>query len=135
MNLLLAGLEKRFGLGFSAYDVYLNVVGGLRIDEPAADAAIAPALISSIRDIPVPENVIAMGELGLSGEFRTVSHMDTRFAESHRLGFTKIAIPRRTDLRKIPDGVEVVRMGSIYDAIRLLAKPEQEKTARTDREV
>ena len=79
--------------------------------------------------------MIAMGELGLSGEFRTVSHMDKRFAESHRLGFTKIAIPRRTDLRKIPDGVEVVRMGSIYDAIRLLAKPEQEKTARTDREV
>ena len=135
MNLLLAVLEKRVGLRFSAYDVYLNVVGGLRIDEPAADAAIALALISSIRDIPVPENVIAMGELGLSGEFRTVSHMDKRFAESHRLGFTKIAIPRRTELRKIPDGVEVVRMGSIYDAIRLLAKPEQEKTARTDREV
>lgn len=131
MNLLLAVLEKRVGLRFSGYDVYLNVVGGLRIDEPAADAAIALALISSIRDIPVPENVIAMGELGLSGEFRTVSHMDKRFAESHRLGFTKIAIPKRTELKKSPDGVEVVRMGSIYDAIRLLAKPEQEKTYKT----
>lgn len=128
MNLLLAVLEKRVGLRFSGYDVYLNVVGGLRIDEPAADAAIALALISSMRDVPVPENVIAMGELGLSGEFRMVSHMEQRFGESHRLGFRRIAVPKRTVLRNIPDDVEIVRLSSIYDAIRLLVKPEMQKT-------
>jgi len=125
MYLLLAVLEKRLGLRFSSCDVYLNVIGGLRIDEPAADAAIALALISSIRDIPVPPDVIAMGELGLSGEFRAVSGIEQRVEESTRLGFTKLAIPKRTILKKdMPEDVELVQMGGIYDAIRLLAKPE-----------
>jgi len=121
MNLLLAVLEKRVGLRFSSCDVYLNVVGGLRIDEPAADAAIVLALISSMRDIAVPENVIAMGELGLAGEFRAVSGIEQRFGESKRLGFTTIAIPKRSPIRDIAEDVKVVQLGSIYDAIRLLA--------------
>ena len=125
MYLLLAVLEKRLGLRFSSCDVYLNVIGGLRIDEPAADAAIALALISSMRDIPVPPDVIAMGELGLSGEFRAVSGIEQRVEESSRLGFTKIAVPRRTVLKKeLPAGIDLIHMGGIYDAVRLLAKPD-----------
>ncbi len=127
MYLLLAVLEKRVGLRFSACDVFLNVVGGLRIDEPAADAAIALALISSMRDIPVPPDVIAMGELGLSGEFRAVSAIEQRVEESSRLGFTRIAVPKRTVLKKdMPAGVDLVSMGGIYDAVRLLAKKEED---------
>ncbi len=129
MYLLLAVLEKRLGLRFSSCDVFLNVIGGLRIDDPAADAAIALALISSMRDIPVPPDVIAMGELGLSGEFRSVSGIEQRVEESSRLGFTRIAVPKRTVLKKdLPDGVELIRMGGIYDAVRLLAKPETAAT-------
>jgi len=125
MNLLLAVLEKRLGLKFSSCDVYLNVVGGLRIDEPAADAAIVLALVSSMRDIPVPENVIAMGELGLAGEFRAVSGIEQRFSESRRLGFTTIAIPKRSTIKDIPADVEVVRLSSMYDALRLLASIQE----------
>jgi len=125
MYLLLAVLEKRIGLRFSSCDVYLNVVGGLRIDEPAADAAIVLALISSMRDIPVPENVIAMGELGLSGEFRAVASVEQRVEESRRLGFTKIAVPKRSVLKKesSPE-TEILRLSGIYDAVRLLASPQ-----------
>lgn len=130
MNLLLAVLEKRLGLRFSSCDVYLNVVGGLRIDEPAADAAIVLALVSSMRDIPVPENVIAMGELGLAGEFRAVSGIEQRFSESRRLGFTTIAIPKRSTIKDIPSDVEVVRLSSMYDALRLLASMQENDGAK-----
>ena len=96
MCLLLAVLEKRLGLRFSACDVYLNVVGGLRIDEPAADAAIALALCSTIKDIPVPTDLIVSGEVGLSGEVRAVSCSEQRAREAARIGFTQIALPKRT---------------------------------------
>ncbi|MBO7403357.1 MAG: DNA repair protein RadA, partial [Clostridia bacterium] len=89
MCLLLAVLEKRLGLKFSACDVYLNVIGGLRLDEPAADAAACFAMISSLRDIPVPDDMIAFGELGLSGEFRSVVSVEQRVNEAFRLGFAR----------------------------------------------
>jgi len=134
MHLLLAVLEKRVGLRFSACDVYLNVIGGLRIDEPAADAAIAMALISSMRDIPVPADVIAMGELGLAGEFRAVSGAEQRIEESRRLGFTRIAVPRRTVLKKDLADAELVPMSGIYDAVHLLAQVGKETEAVSRRE-
>ena len=121
MCLLLAVLEKRLGLKFSTCDVYLNVIGGLRLDEPAIDAAACLALISSLRDIPVPDNVIAFGEVGLSGEFRQVASAEQRLNEAYRLGFTKIALPKRSHLKTIPDGVEIVPLVGIYDALKLLA--------------
>lgn len=135
MCLLLAVLEKRLGLKFSAHDVYLNVIGGLRLDEPAIDAAACLALISSLRDIPVPDNVIAFGELGLSGEFRSVTSVEQRVNEAFRLGFTKIALPKKAvglltsnpknaeSLEK--SGVELIPLSGIYDTLRLLGNSEK----------
>ncbi len=91
--LLLAVLEKRAGYYFSNLDVYVNIVGGLRLDEPAADLAVAVALISSLKDVPLNDRTIAIGEIGLAGELRSVSHVEERIAEAARLGFTKCVIP------------------------------------------
>ena len=124
MFLLLAVLEKRLGLRFSSCDVYLNVIGGLRIDDPGADAAVALALISSMRDIVIPPDLIAMGEIGLAGEFRTISAADQRAAEAARLGFTKIALPKRCIDGKTARGMDRIPLGGIYDALTLLAKKE-----------
>lgn len=121
MCLLLAVLEKRLGLKLSSCDVYLNVVGGLRINEPAVDAAVAMAIMSSIKDIPVPRNLIVMGEIGLSGEFRAVSSAQQRAVEAYRLGFTRIAVPKRTKGSDIKiDGAEIIPMNSIYNELLLL---------------
>ena len=111
----------------------MNVIGGLRLDDTATDAAACLALVSSLRDIPVPCDVIAFGEVGLSGEFRSVSNIDQRVNEAHRLGFTKIALPRRSlaALKNADqleaEGTEFIPLGGIYDAIRLLAMGEQQK--------
>lgn len=127
MCLLLAVLEKRLGLKFSSCDVYLNVVGGLRIDEPAADAAIALALCSTIKDIPVPVDFIVSGEVGLSGEVRAVSCTEQRAKEAARIGFTKIALPKRTVAKKpiSVDGASIIPISGVYDLIALLAKAKE----------
>ena len=122
MCLLLAVLEKRLGLRFSGSDVYLNVVGGFRLDEPAIDAAIAIALISSIRDIPVPQDVIAVGEIGLAGEIRSVRTAKLRAAEAARLGFAKIALPSYS--AKKVGNIECTPLRSVFDLVRLLPKKE-----------
>lgn len=93
LSLLLAVLEKRAGYYFSNCDAYINIVGGLRVDEPAIDLSIAMALISSLKDTPISENAIAFGEIGLAGEIRAVSQVQMRINEAVRLGFTKIIIP------------------------------------------
>lgn len=124
MCLLLAVLEKRLGLRFSANDVYLNVVGGLRIDEPAADAAIALALCSSIKDIPVPHDMIVAGEVGLSGEVRAVSFAKERAKEAVRIGFTRAALPKR-GMSRYPidvEGCSVYPISGVYDFLVLLSK-------------
>jgi len=123
MCLLLAVLEKRLGLRLSTCDVYLNVVGGLRIDEPAVDAAVAMAIMSSMKDVAVPKDLIVMGEIGLSGEFRAVSYVSQRAKEAYRLGFTKIAVPKRgTDKKLNISGAEIIPMNSIYNELLLLTK-------------
>ncbi|MBQ2729908.1 MAG: DNA repair protein RadA [Clostridia bacterium] len=123
MCLLLAVLEKRLGFKFSQCDVYLNVIGGLRIDEPAADAAIAMALISSLKDIPVPSDLIVAGEIGLSGEVRAVSSAEQRAKEAERIGFSRIAIPKRSVQKKMPvlTDAEIVPVSGIYDFAAILA--------------
>lgn len=93
LSMLLAVLEKRAGYYFNNMDAYVNIVGGLRIDEPAADLAICMALISSLKDTPVLETAVAFGEVGLAGEIRSVSQAQQRVNESVRLGFTKIILP------------------------------------------
>jgi DNA repair protein RadA/Sms len=93
LSMLLAVLETRLGLRFSDREVYLNVTGGLRVNEPAADVAAAAALISSLLDIPVPHHTIFFGEIGLSGEIRPVSRQDIRLREAAKLGFERACCP------------------------------------------
>lgn len=93
MNLLLAVLEKRGGYYFSGADAYVNVAGGLRLDEPAADLPVALSLISSLKDTVLSEQVVAFGEIGLAGEIRAVSNAEGRILEAARLGFTKCVLP------------------------------------------
>ena len=128
MCLLLAVLEKRLGLKFSQCDVYLNVVGGIRVDEPAADAAIAMALISSLKDIPVPSDLIVAGEIGLSGEVRAVSAAEQRAKEAERIGFKRIALPKRS-IQKKPmklNEAEIVPVSGIYDFAVILSNAAKE---------
>ena len=93
MSLLLAVLEKKAGYYFSNLDAYVNIVGGLRLDEPAADLAVAMALISSLKDVQIGENVLVFGEIGLTGELRAVSHVNARIAEAEHLGFETCILP------------------------------------------
>ncbi len=117
MALILAVLEKRAGFFFSGLDAYLNVVGGLRVDEPAVDLAVAIALISSLKDTPVRDDTVVFGEIGLAGELRSVSHIEQRVSESFRLGFTRCVLPahnlKNIDAKRFPDiqllGVRNVR--------------------------
>lgn len=119
MCLLIAVLEKRMGLRFYENDVYLNVAGGIRLDEPSADLSIAMALISGITDKVIPDDLIAFGELGLSGEVRAVSHIDYRVKEAVRLGFTKIILPKKNINKalKVPSGVELCGVSNIYEVL------------------
>jgi len=129
MCLILAVIEKRLGLRFSTCDVFMNVVGGMKIDDPAADAAIILALISSMKDIPVPHELIAMGEIGLAGEFRAVASAQQRVSEAKRLGFTQIAVPlsqmKRDSKKNVPLPEDVIGMRGIYDALRILAQTQK----------
>ena len=118
LYLLLAVLEKRGGMNLSSCDAYMNVVGGLTLDEPAADLAACLAIASSFRDVPVPEKLAAIGEVGLTGEIRSVQALDQRLAEVSRLGFTQCVIPARVrgTLRK-PEGLELIYAKTLREAI------------------
>ena len=94
MNLLLAVLEKRAGFFFGTLDVYINVVGGLRLDDPAADLPVALSLVSSLRDRAVDDDLIAFGEIGLGGEIRSVHNLAERVKEAQRLGFCRAIVPK-----------------------------------------
>ncbi len=126
MGLLIAVLEKRMGLKFYENDVYVNVAGGLHLDEPSADLSIAMALISGITDRVIPDNLIAFGEIGLSGEVRAVSHIDYRIKEAVRLGFTKIILPIKnlSSVSKPPKSVELVGVTNIYEVLVHMLKKE-----------
>lgn len=118
-TMLLAVLEKRGGLKVSACDAYLNIIGGLWLDEPAADLAAIVALASSYLDRPVPSDLVAIGEVGLTGELRTVNQLAQRISEVRRLGFKKCVIPahRAGDLGAFP-GLELLPVRNIGEAIR-----------------
>lgn len=120
--LLLAVLEKRLGLRFSALEVYLNVTGGLQLYETASDMPTALALISSLKDVPIPEDLIVFGEIGLAGECRSVSAMELRINEAIRLGFNTIAVPAHSaeNLKKRYRNVNIVPIRSVYDLKKLL---------------
>lgn len=122
LNLLLAVLEKRLGLYFSNLDAYLNIVGGIRLDEPAADLAVAMALVSGLRDIPIDENTIAFGEIGLSGELRSVPRVQARINEAARMGFKQCIMPK-SSLKQItaaPDTIKLIGVRKLSEAVALI---------------
>ena len=124
--MLLAVLEKRGGLKVSACDAYLNIIGGLWLDEPAADLAAVVALASSYLDRPVPGDLVAIGEVGLTGELRTVSQLPLRIREAQRLGFRRCVIPahRALDARAFGD-MELLAVRNIGEAIRAALRPRE----------
>ncbi len=119
MNLILAVLEKRAGYFFSNCDTYINVVGGLRLDEPAVDLAVAMSLISSLKDKAIREDAIAFGEIGLAGEIRGVSQAQSRISEAIRLGFRRIVLPYqnlKTIKRENYSSVQLIGVRNIREA-------------------
>ena len=119
--MMLAVLEKRGGLMISNCDFYVNVIGGLAVSEPAADLSLIIALASSFRDKPVPYDLAAIGEVGLTGELRSVHALNQRLSEVRRLGFTKCLIPAKSSGKLIvPEGLELIRVSNIRQAIAVL---------------
>jgi DNA repair protein RadA/Sms len=122
--LIAAVLTRRVGLRLSDQDVFVNVVGGMRIEEPAADLAIAVAIASSMRDAPVRAEAVLLGEIGLSGELRWVGQMSARLREAAKLGFKTAIIPRGTRVSEPwPAGIEVVQVRSLREALQAALLP------------
>ena len=120
MSIIIAVLEKRLGYFFGGLDVYINIVGGLKLDDTAADLSVAMALYSSLTDKVIDSKTIAFGEIGLGGELRTVTHIPQRIAEAERMGFEKVIVPahalRSGDTKKL--GIKVVGVRSIKEAFK-----------------
>jgi len=121
LQMLLAVLEKRVGLRLGQYDVFVNVAGGVRIDEPAVDLGMTLAIVSSLRDIPVDATAVAIGEVGLGGEIRSVSQAEKRIVEAGKLGFTRCVLPR-SNARNLTrrNGVEIIEIETVDQAITAL---------------
>ncbi len=118
--LLTAVLSKRVGVRLSDQDVFVNVVGGLRVGEPAADLAVACAIVSSFRDVPVAGDLAIIGEVGLSGELRAVSQLETRLKEATKLGFNRCLVPQSRQLDKIKlPGVEILSARSLAQTLEI----------------
>ena len=128
--LLLAVLEKRGGLRLGGCDAYINVVSGLELEEPGADLAAVLAIASSYTDRPVPEKTAAIGEVGLTGEIRTVPDLEQRLSEVRRLGFQSCVVPkqRRTQI-KIPAGLELIEVSSVPEALAAVLGARRRPTA------
>ena len=118
--LLMAVAEKRAGMRLDMFDAYINVIGGLRLDEPGADLPVILAVASSYREKPVADDMFAVGEVGLTGEIRAVTHMDQRLAEAARLGFRRCIIPKSgSDKIDIPAGMTAYRVKNLREAIEV----------------
>ena len=121
VNLLLAVLEKRAGMQMSSCDVYVNIAGGIRMTEPAIDLGLILALVSSYKDVAIDEKTIAFGEVGLSGEIRSVNMAQQRVQEAKKLGFETVLMPRVSmkALQKV-DGIHIVGLETVRDAVQYL---------------
>jgi len=130
LSMLLAVLEARCGIAFGGYDVYLNVAGGLKITEPAADLAVACAIMSSASGIPAPAETAVFGEIGLSGEVRAVAQPDQRLKEAAKLGFTGVFMPRRQRTNKRatvpPEGLTPQEIGHAQDIVDMFPIPQSD---------
>jgi DNA repair protein RadA/Sms len=121
-NILIAVLEKKLGLFLNKYDIFLNIAGGVKIDEPAIDLAAAAAIYSSFKDIPVDSETVILGEVGLAGEIRTISNIEKRINEASKLGFKKIIVPKN-NLKNINVNkykIQIIGTENFKDAISLL---------------
>ena len=118
LALLLAVLDKRAGLSFAQLDVFLNVVGGIQLQEPSGDLAVAAALASSVYDKPLPSDAIFVGEVGLGGEVRSVSQVERRIAEAANMGLERVYLAERGMPRKASRDVELIPVRTIQDLIR-----------------
>ena len=123
LNMLIAVLEKRGGYYFSNTDAYINIVGGMRLDEPALDLTIAMALVSSLKDYAIRDDILAFGEIGLAGEIRGVSHCEQRIKEASRLGFSRCIIPK-SNLKNlsasIKKDIEIIGVKTIREAFEAI---------------
>ncbi len=118
--LLLAVAEKRTGMKLNLMDAYINVIGGLQLQEPAADLPVVLAIASSYRDAPIAGDMVAMGEVGLTGEIRSISHLNQRLSEVARLGFKKCIIPKNNaEKLEIPEGLTVYRVKNLREAVEM----------------
>jgi DNA repair protein RadA/Sms len=120
--MLLAVLEARCGLGFGDKDVYLNIAGGLRINEPAADLAAAAALISSALDMPLPQGCVVFGEIGLSGEVRAVNRAEARLREAKKLGFDRALAPSQAKDKVKKGDVAVTAAGLLTEVVERISQ-------------
>jgi DNA repair protein RadA/Sms len=122
LQLLLAVLEKRGGFHFGVKDVFINIAGGIKVEDPSLDLAIVCALLSSYEDVPLPQKVCFAGEVGLSGEIRAVNRIEQRIAEAKKLGFEKIIISKYNakSLGKLKFGIEVVTLGKVEEVYQYL---------------
>ena len=120
--LLAAVLEKKVGLDVLGCDIFVNVAGGLSLDDPSADLACAAALASSFRDRAIPARTIVLGEIGLAGEVRAVAQADARLAEAARLGFTRAVLPAvNARHAEAPPGLELIGVTTVEEALETLA--------------
>jgi DNA repair protein RadA/Sms len=120
LHLMLAVLEKRAGFYFGNQDVFLNIAGGLKVNEPAIDLSVAVALVSSLQDLRIPRDYCFAGEVGLSGEIRPVQQLDIRIAEATRLGYSRIFVPStgaKTNGKQLPHVVEVKKLQDVFEKI------------------
>ena len=129
LQLLLAVLEKRGGFHFGVKDVFLNIAGGLKVEDPSIDLAVISALLSSFEDVPLPQQICFAGEVGLSGEIRAVNRIEQRIAEAEKLGFEKIIVSRynmgsgRKGEKKLSEqqfGIEVIEMTKVEELYKYL---------------
>ena len=120
VNLLMAVLEKRCGIDLASYDAYVNIAGGIRMTEPALDLGITMAIASSYQDVVIPEQLVAFGEVGLSGEVRAVSQVENRVMEAKRLGFETVVLPKANmkSCRNI-QGIKMIPVGTVREAISI----------------
>ena len=125
LSMLLAVLEKRCGFLYGQQDVFLNIAGGIRVDDPAIDLAIVSALISSLEDIAIPNNICFAGEVGLSGEIRAVSRIEQRIQEADKLGFEQIFISKYNlkglNIKKYT--IKIIDIGKIEELYQKLFEP------------
>lgn len=122
LQLLLAVLEKRGGFHFGVKDVFINIAGGIKVEDPSIDLSIVSALLSSYEDKPLPQQICFAGEVGLSGEIRAVNRIEQRIAEAEKLGFEKIILSKYNSksLDQIKTKIELIPLGKVEELYQLL---------------